>query len=225
MATKKAHDESPESAAAIPQSGLRVKAVLRRFGPHLHAPSTLPPPPFESEVEVPGLEWWLGAHMALASELLCLEQACDAAPEARLTHAEALRGLSALCGSVRDGLYELYCDAAHPRTADFAGLLPALEPVVRESYAWCVSVLELLALIVSQLRSEADLDWSEAKASHRDVAAKVPRTVDGVREVLSSSSVDFTSPVEPLRNLPVNLEHLASATAELEDALAKRFAP
>ena len=34
------------------------------------APSTLPPPPFARETSVVGLEWWLDAHMGLASGLL-----------------------------------------------------------------------------------------------------------------------------------------------------------
>ncbi|HEX3343195.1 MAG TPA: hypothetical protein VHS09_01430, partial [Polyangiaceae bacterium] len=41
------------------------------------APSTLPPPPFERETAVVGLEWWLDAHMALASGLLWVGQLLD----------------------------------------------------------------------------------------------------------------------------------------------------
>jgi hypothetical protein len=198
--------------------------ALRRSDPKAPTPSTLPPPPFESEVEVPGLEWWLDSHMALAADLHCLAQVLDSAPEPRPSHADAVRQLALACDSVRDALYELYCDAAHPRTADLAGFLAALEPEVRKSYSWCSSVVVLLAQIASQLRSESGPDWSAARAGYRAVAEKRPTSADGPRSVLRALGVDFASPVEPLRNLPANLDHLATATAALDDALSKRFA-
>ena len=48
------------------------------------APSTLPPPPFDSEMAVSALEWWIDAHMALASELLWLQQLPDVPAEGDL---------------------------------------------------------------------------------------------------------------------------------------------
>jgi hypothetical protein len=228
MASKKAKDipesERSEPSVPTPHSGFRVKAMLRRSGAHAHAPSTLPPPPFETEAEVAGLEWWIQAHMALASDLLCLEQFLDAAPEARSTHAEAVRQLSGPCDAVRDALYELYCDAAHPRTADLEGFLPALKPHVYESYSWCAAVVGLLTQIAAQLRTEAGLDWDAAKAGYSALAEKLPRSLDGVRSGLAAlPSIDFASPVEPLRNLPENLVHLAHSIAALDEALTKRF--
>jgi hypothetical protein len=235
MANKKARDpdlvpspaapsstaEAPDSKKA-PQSGSRVKTVLKRSEPNLRAPSILPPPPFETEAEVPGLEWWLEAHMSLASSLLCLDQALDLVDAAEV-HADAVRQLCRLCDSVRDALYELYCDAAHPRTADLAGFLPALEPSVRASYAWCAGAVGLLMQLGARLRSEGGPDWSEAKSAYRSVAAKRPPTDEQPGELARSLPVDFASPVEPLRNLPTNLAHLASAVAALDEALAKRF--
>ncbi len=148
MATRRGQDKArgarpvtgdPQSGP--PQSGVRVKTLLRRLEPNLYAPSTLPPPPFESEADVHGLEWWLDAHMALAADQLCLAQALDSAREARSTHAEAVRQLSLLCDSVRDALYELYCDAAHPQAAGLPGFRGALKPLVQGTYGWCVAVV------------------------------------------------------------------------------------
>ncbi len=225
MAAKRAHDP-PRSAPSIsnePQSGTRVKAGLRRSEPNVRAPSTLPPPPFETEAEVPRLEWWLTAHMGLASGLLCLVQLVDAAPAERATHAAAVRQLSALCASVRDALYELYCDAAHPHAAELTTFLPALEGHVRDCYSWCVAVVALLVQVATGLRSDAALDWEAVRASSKAVAEKLPKSTVALRTVGRSLAIDFASPVEPLRNLPANLESLAAAVAALDDALAMRF--
>jgi hypothetical protein len=163
--------------------------------------------------------------MALAADLHCLAQVLDSAPEVRLTHADAVRQLSQLCDSMRDALYELYCDAAHPHAADVAGFLGALEPSVRESYGWCSSVVSLLTQVASELRAEPGPDWSAAKATYKAVSEKRPRTSpEAARSLVCKLAIDFESPVEPLRNLPVNLDHLADATAGLDEALAKRFA-
>jgi hypothetical protein len=65
---------------------------------------------------------------------------------------------------------------------------------------------------------------SSAKAAYRAVAEKRPTSADEPRSLIGALGIDFASPVEPLRNLPMNLDHLASATATLDEALAKRFA-
>jgi hypothetical protein len=236
MGQKKARDttaSAPPESKRAPQSGTRVKAILQRSEPHLRAPSTLPPPPFETEAEVPGLEWWLGAHMALAADLLCLPLVADllclpplveSGPEAHEAHAMAVRQLSQLCDAVRDALYELYCDAADPRAAELSGLLAALEPPVRDTYAWCASVVAFLTWIAGELRSETGLDWSAAKVRYRELAAKRPQADDRPRALVASSPIDFASPVEPLRNLLANLDNLAAAISALDEALSKRFA-
>jgi hypothetical protein len=163
--------------------------------------------------------------MALAADLHCLAQVLDSVPEVRLTHADAVRQLSVHCDSMRDALYELYCDAAHPHAAYVVGFLGALEPSVRESYAWCSSVVALLTQIANELRDESGPEWSAAKASYKSVAERRPRTSpEGARSLVCKLGINFESPVEPLRNLPVNLDHLADATAGLDEALAKRFA-
>src|SRR5580692_1139179 len=100
------------------------------------APSTLPPPPFENEVAVRALEWWIDAHMALASELLWLQQLPDVPAEGDL-HRQTISTLAARVEAVRDALYELYCDAADDRMAPLLGPEAALERYVRDCYAWC----------------------------------------------------------------------------------------
>jgi hypothetical protein len=161
--------------------------------------------------------------MALAADLLCLGQALEVLPEARATHADALRQLSAHVAEVRDALYELYCDAAHPRTGDLPGFLGGLEPHVRQGYAWCGAVVALFVQIAAQLRAESELDWEAAKASYRAAVEKLPRFALGLRTAVYDFGIDFTSPVEPLRNLTVNLDQFAGAVDALDDALAKRF--
>jgi hypothetical protein len=161
--------------------------------------------------------------MGLASDLLCLGQALDVLPEGRATHADALRQLSAHVAEVRDALYELYCDAAHPRTSDLHGFLGSLEPHVRQAYAWCGAVVALFLQVAAQLRAESALDWEAAKAAYRAAVEKLPRFALGLREAVYGFGIDFTSPVEPLRNLTTNLDQFAGTVDALDEALAKRF--
>src|SRR5580704_5280005 len=139
------------STSAVPArttSYTRFKAPLHRSDSSdgQSALSTLPPAPFESEVEVSGLEWWLSAHMALASELLWLEQLLDTEPESG-AHFETVRVLVERTEAVRDALYELYCDAADARVAMLVASGAGFETRVRRSYAWCTRVVGLLAAI------------------------------------------------------------------------------
>jgi hypothetical protein len=190
-------------------------------------PSTLPPPPFESEVEVPGLEWWLSAHLDIASELLWLDSLLDAVPEPD-PHVDTVRGLAGQTAGVRDALYELYCDAADERLAPLTGEGGALEARVRVCYAWCMRVAGLLAGITSRLRAPGGMepDWAEAKAEFRHAEAlDVARSSElrGLRDAVRALPIDFSSPVEPLRNLPRDLEQLFAALDAAQKALAARF--
>ena len=187
------------------------------------APSTLPPPPFQSETSVVGLEWWLDAHMGLASGLLWLAQLLDTVPEGD-AHADTVRRLGAHVEAVRDALYELYCDAADDRIAPLTGPGAALEQHVRGSYAWCVRVVGLLATVTNGLRAETRPDLVIAKAEFRAATSHYPATPPSLRDAVQALPVDFTSPIEPLRNLPHDLERLIEATEELQAMLAKRFA-
>jgi hypothetical protein len=187
------------------------------------APSTLPPPPFEHETAVVGLEWWLDAHMALASGLHWLEQLLETVPEGD-AHADTVGRLATHIDAVRDALYELYCDAADERVASLVGPGCPLEAQVRGSYAWCNVVVGLLATVVGALRAEDGPDWALMKTEFRRTAALYPSERSALRQAVRDLPVDFTSPIEPLRNLPRDLEQLLASTEELHAILQTRFA-
>jgi hypothetical protein len=230
---RKAEDDGPASKA--PLSHGRLRAFLQRTDAESGAqgPNTLPPPPFENEASVQGLEWWLDAHMSLASELVWLEQNSDAGVDGppssgqREGHFEALRSLAEQASDVRDALYELYCDAADPRLSvllapDAAGA--PLEAYVRTSYDWCGRVVKLLGRITTDLRAPGGPDWNVAKSAFREAARHYPGDGDAARTAVQGLPIDYSIPVEPLRHLPSNLEQLLESAAELQSRLAKRFA-
>ncbi|MGH7295436.1 MAG: hypothetical protein ACRELB_10910, partial [Polyangiaceae bacterium] len=194
MVTRKAkpRETSPPPRKASHTRLLRVDPS----GPGASAPSTLPPPPFASEAAVPGLEWWLDAHMALVSGMLWLQQLLDAAPEGD-SHADTIRSLLAHTEAVRDALYELYCDAADDRLAPLVGRGGLLEVHVRGSYAWCSLVVGLLATVTTALRTEVGPDWPTVKMSFRQAAAAYPTHRSALRDAVRGLPVDFASPIEP----------------------------
>jgi hypothetical protein len=214
-------------------SHVRFKSPARREG-DLQKPSTLPPPPFDSEAQVPAIEWWLDAHMGLAADLLCIEQLLEAVvprslPPARPGeargngHADTVRRLAAHVETTRDALYELYCDAADERVASIFAAGAPLEQHMRASYSWCASVVALLLALTNGLRSPDGPDWTSVKATYRTTAGRYAPPSEPLREAISSLSVDYTSPIEPLRHLPQHLDDLFAAAATLHDTLAKRF--
>jgi hypothetical protein len=182
----------------------------------------LPPQPFWNETSVAGLEWWLDAHMALASGLLWVGQLLDTVLAAD-AHGDTVGRLVAHTDSVRDALYELYCDAADGRISTLLGRGAALEHYVRGSYAWCTPVVGLLATVTSGLRAEGGPDWAVAKAEFRASGAHYPVVPPTLHDMLHELPIDFTSPTEPLRNLPLDVEHLVTAMAELHGMLATHF--
>jgi len=220
MAVGKA--KAPNTESGAPVAPTRTSSHTRFKSPLGNGPSTLPPPPFASEAEVTGLEWWLDAHMALASELLWLDQSLDGSPE-RGPHTETIRRLVAEVEGVRDALYALYCDAADPRMRSLARSGSLLEKQVRGSYAWCSRVAALLGTIMNGLRSGSSPDWRAAKAGFRVVAEAYVGPAKALREAVRALPIDFTSPVEPLRNLPQDLEQLFTQASDLQGTLAKRF--
>jgi hypothetical protein len=229
MSTRRAVGGEPP--ARRPPSQGRLKAFLQRTdaAPGSQGPSTLPPPPFESEAEVRGLEWWLGAHMNLAAALLWLEQQHGDGvepPSSRRTdvHVEAVRGMVAQAAAVRDALYELYCDAADPRLESIVSHSGALEMRVRVSYLWCERVVALLGQLSAELRAGTGPDWGEAKATYWEIANLYPGPADALRAAVKGLGIDFASPVEPLRGLPHDLEQLLTASDALALTLSSRFA-
>jgi hypothetical protein len=223
MSTKRAVDGPPTRR---PPSQGRLKAFIQRSDTE-PGPSTLPPPPFESEAQVLGLEWWLGAHMNLASSLLWLEQHHgDTVPPSSQRvegHHEAMRQMVARTAAVRDALYELYCDAADPRLEVLASNGGPLEVRVRRSYLWCERVVALLGGLSAAMRAGTPLDLAEAKSTYREIDSLYPGLGGDLRAAVDKLGVDFTSPIEPLRGLPHDINTLIGATDDLHTTLGARF--
>lgn len=221
-ATKTYVRRDSKSIAVGPRiaSQTRVRSPVHRAeeaGP----PSTLPPPPFSHEAGVVGLEWWLEAHMGVVGELAWLEQRLEAGDAG--AHAPPLHLLAAYTETVRDALYELYCDAADPRLAALLGPDAALEQHVRCCYAWCARVVALLGTLVTGLHSESGPNWGLAKTGFRGASAMYVGPSDTVAGAVAALGIDTNSPTEPLRNLPADLAALFEAAEQLQKALANRF--
>ena len=60
------------------------------------------------------------------------------------------------------------------------------------------------------------------KAEFRASAAHYS-SFPGAGRMVRALAIDFTSPTEPLRNLPHDLEHFVVAMVELQAMLTKRF--
>jgi hypothetical protein len=162
--------------------------------------------------------------MGLASELLWLEQLLEAVGNDG-AHLGTMQRLVSHVEAVRDALYEVYCDAADERLMPLVAGEAPLESFVRLSYAWCKSVVALLAAITYDLRArgESGVDWPAAKAGFREAEGLLPMPTAVVRDAARALAIDFTSPVEPLRNLPQDLEQLFASIDALHSTLAKRF--
>jgi hypothetical protein len=231
MAFKKATGGGPPKPRRPPSQG-RLKAFIQRTddeGPGSQGPSTLPPPPFESETAMEGLGAWLDTHMNLASQLLWLEQQVEGTegpPSSGMRdgHLAPIRGLVVGAAAVRDALYELYCDAADPRLAVLVFPGAPLETHVRKAYAWCGLVVALLARVTTDLRTPEGPDWNLAKTDFRAAVEQYPGSGDEVRAAVLALPIDYKSPVEPLRSLPGDLDALLRAGAFLQAALTTRFA-
>ena len=223
--TRRADGPKAAQTTAEPRtsSHTRFKSPVRRASGS-YQPPTLPPPPFSSEAQVAGLEWWLDAHMGLAAELLCVEQLLDGvASRPNGGHVDTVKRLVAHVEAVRDALYELYCDAADDRTASIVAKGAPLEQAVRASYSWCAAVVALLAELTGGLRSAGGPDWTAVKTSYRATDGRYPAPAASLREAVASLSLDYASPIEPLRHLPPHVDELFGATATLRETLAKRF--
>src|SRR5579883_1870561 len=105
--------EAPSDLESRTRSYTRFRSPTQRdalagagdAGPGSHAPSTLPPAPFELESDVTGHEWWLESHMNAASDILCLEQLVDAARDtADVLAIDRAGALIERLGEVRDAL-------------------------------------------------------------------------------------------------------------------------
>ncbi len=183
-------------------------------------PSTLPPAPFENEADVSGHEWWLDAHMNAAANILCLEQLVDVVMDsADVLALERVRALITRLGDVRDALYELYCDAADPRMRGSSTPDGPLTKYITELYALSDLVNDRLATITTAMRTDS-ADWT-LLALTLDAGAPL-FTEDArraVRESVHGLGVDFSNHVEPLRNLPKDVEEMFLAALALRSEI------
>jgi len=166
------------------------------------SPSTLPPPPFENETDVAGLEWWLEAHMNLAGGQLCVEQVLEA-------NDAFGRAVSASLETLRDALYEMYCDAADVRMSELAKPEGALGRYVRAVYALSEEV------IAAMLETERD-----APKIARLAAALMGLAAPDAERWLEKLGVDTQNPLEPLRRLSRDASALTSSVELLSRVLA-----
>jgi hypothetical protein len=163
--------------------------------------STLPPPPFVNETDVAGLEWWLEAHMNLAGGQLCVEQI--------LASDDAFgRAVSASLETLRDDLYEMYCDAADPRMQSLASQSEPLGRYVRAVYTLAD---ELVAFLL-----EFDRAPDRLTAFADRLHALPPLEAD---RWLAKLELDENNPVEPLRRLPRDCAALTSSVELLARVL------
>ena len=179
-------------------------------------PSTLPPAPFEHEADVSGHEWWLDAHMNAAANILCLEQLVDVVMDsADVLALERVRALIARLGDVRDALYELYCDAADPRMRGSSTPDGPLTKYITGVYAFSDHVNDRVATITTAMRTDS-ADWTLLAPT---IDASAPLFEEDLRRSVRDSvhglGVDFSNHVEPLRNLPKDVEEMFLAAISL----------
>lgn len=201
------HESPPSSRSSDPSRSLGKRPIshLRfalREDPTGKSLSTLPPPPFEHETDVAGLEWWLEAHMNLAGGQLCVEQAMT--DDDRIA-----RDVASSLETLRDALYEMYCDAADPR---MQGAVKADRPLgryVRGVYAVADEVVHYMLDTHRDLPTGAALAGRLAQLPPLEAVSWIP-----------ALELEIQNPLEPLRNLPSDIAELTSAVERLRSVLA-----
>jgi hypothetical protein len=185
------------------ESQSRVRRVSDRS-----LPSTMPPRPLPTEAELAPLEWWLDAHMNVASNLLCLEQ---------MRGADSIDTFLAPLGELRDALYELYCDSGDPRMRALQGADSALAAYVSGLYALCDEILEALSVVSAMRSDHPDLvqitaDMKLRCAAFAQASSQLP---DRAATALASVEVDDTNAVDPLRNVGEHFQDVVRAAGVL----------
>ena len=197
-----------------PSQRIDHAVVGGRSAPPSHAPSTLPPAPFTSEADVPGHEGWLESHMGVAANILCFEQSLQPDDENG-----KLGTLAGKVGDVRDALYELYCDAADARMEKLTAAQGTLSMYIGGLYAWCDRIVDAL-LVQSMDARGVTLNLTGVRArAVTDARLFDDETRARIRAEVRALGIDFLSPVEPLRNLPKDVEQLFVAATALRDEL------
>jgi hypothetical protein len=168
----------------------------------------MPPRPLPTEAELAPLEWWLDAHMNVASNLLCLEQ---------MRGADSIDTFLAPLGELRDALYELYCDSGDPRMRALQGADSALAAYVSGLYALCDEILEALSVVSAMRSDHPDLvqitaDMKLRCAAFAQASSQLP---DRAATALASVEVDDTNAVDPLRNVGEHFQDVVRAAGVL----------
>lgn len=198
------------------RSYTRFASPLRRPEGAL-VPSTLPPAPFEREVDVHEIAWWLEQHMGLAANVLCLEQIMEGWGDAthRAAPAIEVKAVVARIDRLRDALYELYCDAADRRLESLRGPEGSLSIYVRSLYACCESLIDALVIVAAALRS-GTRDLSLVTEALRDAVAQIDdAAAHRLEGDVQALGIALGSPVEPLRRFPQNVAALVRVGASL----------
>ncbi len=164
-----------------------------RFRAPAKVASTIPPAPMARHADLEAVEWWLDAHMALASNLLCLEQTAE-----EPSHVPVL-------GDLRDALYELYCDASEPR------MRPALE-MDQPLPAYIKAVYELAdSILTGHPRADASRSFALFDAATGGLGERAA-------SVLQAIPMEADNPVEPLRFAIHHLEDVLRLVDRLRAA-------
>ena len=186
-------------------------------------PSTIPPRPLPTEAELAPLEWWLDAHMNVASNLLCLESKTEDVGVLSARRLEQTRGAESIAaflaplGELRDALYELYCDCGDPRMRALQGADTPLAAYVSGLYALCDEILEALAVVSGMRGGPPDLVQvtSDMKIRCSAFAHASSRLPDEAAAALASVAVDATNAVDPLRNVGEHFQDVVRAAGAL----------
>jgi hypothetical protein len=201
-----------------------MQSYARFRPPVARAPrSTIPPPPLRRDAELAAVEWWLDAHMNVASNLLCLEQAADSIKSKPSAARRIVEKSLAPLGEVRDALYELYCDATDARMQPLLDAMGPLPVYVRALYLWYNSVLEALVALATDLqRGQPDCAYLQAAIDRSTTSFKASSQgmPERVAEALDALPIEPTSPVEPLRGLRRHFAQLVFAVRSLADSIA-----
>jgi hypothetical protein len=195
------------------ESQSRVRRVLDRS-----LPSTIPPRPHPTDAELAPLEWWLDAHMNVATNLMCLEQAVAASGDRlQKTGPACLAALLGPLGELRDALYELYCDGGDPRMRALQTAGSPLSAYVSGLYALCDEILETFAVASGLPSGHPELAETASEIATR-CAAYAAATTDlpeKATQALAAVAVDATNPVDPLRNASQHLRDVIRAADDI----------
>jgi hypothetical protein len=218
MAPRKDDPALDRDISSRPSTQRGSHSRMRRAARAAGAPSSIPPAPHPRASELVGLDWWLDAHMNLASNVLCLEQSVETSGARSML--DVGRFLGPL-GDLRDALYELYCDASDRRMRPLVETQGPLGAYVCALYAACDGILDGLMAVASEIhRGSPDLSdaMADVLAQCKVFATTSSALLGQASEALAGVPVDATNPVDPLRGACQDLRDTIRAAEALVDA-------